>query len=180
MGAIREGELRPVEKGRQGEQVRSADAGDEITARLEAAGFAVASEASGEEAGESGLYILWLRLPRAVRVRVGRLGEAAFPPGLYAYVGSAQRNRGARIRRHLRVEKPLRWHIDYLRPYGEVVGVTYVEGRREDECRLVAAVCDSLPGERVFPGFGASDCRCGGHLVRVRGRLSGLVSYGSL
>ena len=60
-----------------------------------------------------------------------------FSPGLYAYVGSAQRHRRARVARHLRLEKTKRWHIDYLRPAAEVVAVTYCNGDRADECRLV-------------------------------------------
>lgn len=114
---------------------------------------------------DSGLYVLWLHLPGGRRLTVGALGEVDFEPGVYAYVGSAQRRRTARIRRHLLREKPLRWHIDYLRPHGEVIAISYLGGRREEECRLVEALLRGAKGRRAVPRFGASDCRCGGHLL---------------
>lgn len=116
---------------------------------------------------DSGLYILWLRLDEPVSARIGALGTLSFQPGLYAYVGSAQRNRAARVQRHLRREKPLRWHIDYLRPHGEVVHVTRRDGARADECRLVEDVIQTAGARRSHLGFGASDCRCGGHLLWI-------------
>ena len=116
---------------------------------------------------DSGLYIVWLELDKPVSVRVGALGQLSFDPGLYAYVGSAQRNRSARIQRHLRREKPLRWHIDYLRPHGEIKEVTCYDGERSDECRLVEEVIHKTGAHRSHPGFGASDCRCGGHLLLI-------------
>jgi len=114
---------------------------------------------------DRGLYILWLELRAPVDVKVGALGTLHFEAGLYAYVGSAQKNRSARIARHLRLDKPLRWHIDYLRPHGEIVDVTCREGGREDECRLVDELIERARARRSHPGFGAGDCRCGGHLL---------------
>ncbi len=114
---------------------------------------------------DSGLYILWIHLPEGRRVRIGALGEFAFEPGMYAYVGSAQRGRTARVRRHLRREKAMRWHIDYFRRHGEVVALSYVDGEREGECRLARALLDAAGGVRAAPHFGDSDCGCGGHLI---------------
>lgn len=116
---------------------------------------------------DRGLYIIWIKIPAVTTIRVGALGTLTFEPGLYAYVGSAQRHRSARVQRHLRREKPLRWHIDYLRPHGEVVDVTYCDGGREDECRLAESVIRKAGARRAHPGFGASDCGCGGHLLAV-------------
>ncbi|MBO2520575.1 MAG: DUF123 domain-containing protein [Firmicutes bacterium] len=116
---------------------------------------------------DSGLYILWLRLSRDVRVPVGALGEVSLEKGVYAYVGSAQRNRLARVRRHLRRDKVKRWHIDYLRPYGDVVAVTLSDGAKADECRLANYLIERWGALRAVPRFGASDCRCGGHLLAV-------------
>lgn len=115
---------------------------------------------------DQGLYVLWLRLPHPVTVQVGALGRFSLGAGPYAYVGSAQRNRQARVDRHFRLDgKRLRWHIDYLRMHGEILGVQLCDGQREDECRLAARLA-GLPGAfRAIAGFGASDCRCPGHLV---------------
>lgn len=114
---------------------------------------------------DRGLYVVWFELDAPVHTLVGTLGEGTFSPGLYAYVGSAQRHRTARIRRHLRKEKPRRWHIDYLLPSGNPVAVTLCDGEKERECQLVQELVDLLGARRAFPRFGASDCRCEGHLL---------------
>lgn len=106
-------------------------------------------------------YQLLIEVTRPVRVIIGRLGRFAFPAGRYIYTGSARRNFEARIVRHLRREKTLRWHVDYLLAAS---GVRIVGVRRyvEDECTINLAT----PGSMLIPGFGASDCRmgCGSHL----------------
>lgn len=109
-------------------------------------------------------YQLVIRVAQRTRITVGRLGSFEFPPGLYLYTGSARRNMEARIARHLRAEKALRWHIDYLLA-APGIRVTEVVRSTTDECALNCAV----DGEIVAPGFGASDCRlgCGSHLKRV-------------
>lgn len=106
-------------------------------------------------------YQLRIHVPSPVCVEVGRLGPCAFPAGDYLYTGSAKRNFQARVDRHLRKEKRLRWHIDYLLG-APGVGIVEVLGTVEAECRLNRA----SPGRILFPGFGASDCRagCGSHL----------------
>lgn len=106
-------------------------------------------------------YQLHIRLAQPLRLQIGRFGEFDFPAGDYVYTGSAKRNFEARVARHLRRDKRLRWHIDYLLA---APGVTVVEVIRsvEPECELNQATS----GELRVPGFGASDCRhgCGSHL----------------
>jgi Uri superfamily endonuclease len=106
-------------------------------------------------------YQLLIDVPRALRCVVGRLGEFDLPAGRYVYTGSAMRGLDARIARHLRHDKPLRWHVDYLLA-GPGVRVVGVVRSRRPECALNRMVRGSLP----VPGFGASDCRagCGAHL----------------
>lgn len=116
---------------------------------------------------DSGLYIVWMRLPSVAEIRVGALGTFTFAPGLYAYVGSAQRNRRARVARHLRTGKIHRWHIDYFREAARVIAVTLCDGDRSGECRLVQQLVDAYGAEWACSRFGASDCRCPGHLLRV-------------
>jgi Uri superfamily endonuclease len=107
------------------------------------------------------VYQLHIRLSRAVRLRIGRLGEFDFPAGDYVYTGSAKRNFEARIARHMRRDKTLRWHIDYLLDAMEA-RVTGVVRAQDDECELN----QTCPGVVLVRGFGASDCRkgCGSHL----------------
>jgi sugar fermentation stimulation protein A len=109
-----------------------------------------------------GTYIAVFALPQGRRVQVGRLGCFWFEPGLYLYVGSAQRNLSARLARHSRRVKPLRWHIDYLSAKATMVGAMIVPGPRERECELAAELGRRY--ELTVRGFGASDCGCGGHL----------------
>lgn len=98
---------------------------------------------------------------RGVSVTVGRLGRVAFPAGRYVYTGSARRNLEACIAKHLRSEKTLRWHIDYLLT---APGMRVFEVRRSR--RAECALNRTAAGTSLVPGFGASDCRagCGSHL----------------
>jgi Uri superfamily endonuclease len=106
-------------------------------------------------------YRLLIDVSRPVRCAIGRLGAFEFPAGRYVYTGSAKRGMDARIARHLRQQKALRWHIDYLLGAPGVRVVDVVRSRRE-ECASNRAV----RGRVVASGFGASDCRagCGAHL----------------
>ena len=89
--------------------------------------------------------------------------------GWYAYVGSAARAREARVARHLALEKPLRWHADYLFTAFPAERAWLVDGAA-GECELADALA-ALPGaERRPRRFGAGDCRCAGHLVRFARR----------
>ncbi|MGB0721771.1 MAG: GIY-YIG nuclease family protein [Gammaproteobacteria bacterium] len=109
-------------------------------------------------------YQLHIELSADVEVKVGRLGCFLFRAGRYVYTGSARRNLEARVARHLRRDKTLRWHIDYLlaRPEARVLRV---ERSNRNEC----AWNQSVHGKPAAPGFGASDCRagCGAHLLRL-------------
>ena len=112
-----------------------------------------------------GVYILLIEVLQTAEVAVGKLGVLKFTPGTYAYVGSAMRGIEARVRRHLRKEKRLRWHIDYLlaHPAARVTAV-YIRGTPK---RLECEVANALAAKcQVVPGFGSSDCRCKGHLFR--------------
>ena len=109
-----------------------------------------------------GIYIAVFHLPRPRRVRVGKLGSHRFAAGWYLYVGTAQRNLDARLSRHARRDKRLHWHIDYLSAEARMIGAILVPGPKPRECELARELADLYP--RPMPGFGASDCRCGGHL----------------
>ena len=93
---------------------------------------------------------------------MGKLGRFLFRRGFYLYVGSAQRNLSARLERHSKKIKPLRWHIDYLSTKAGMLGAIVIAGPRQRECELAKEL--ALTFELAVPDFGASDCRCGGHL----------------
>jgi sugar fermentation stimulation protein A len=109
-----------------------------------------------------GTYIAVFALSRERRIQVGKLGCFWFEPGLYFYAGSAQRSLSARLERHGRRSKPLHWHIDYLSAEAAMIGAMMVPGPRERECELAEELSHTY--KLAVPGFGASDCRCGGHL----------------
>jgi Uri superfamily endonuclease len=114
---------------------------------------------------EPGTYVLLLRLRRAQRLRIGALGVFEFPPGWYVYVGSAFGPGGlaARVARHARLAKRLRWHIDYLLPPAELYGVWAGVGWRQ-ECELTRRIASGSTARICAERFGASDCDCRSHL----------------
>lgn len=61
-----------------------------------------------------GTYILTVRLDSPRTVAVGALGTISFGAGTYIYAGSAMGGLDQRVSRHLRRDKPRRWHIDSL------------------------------------------------------------------
>ena len=63
---------------------------------------------------DSGTYALVLVLEVELRLQAGKLGIHTFPPGYYIYTGSALGGLSGRLKHHLKLEKKLHWHIDYL------------------------------------------------------------------
>jgi Uri superfamily endonuclease len=135
------------------------DGGHAIAAtpvRYPAASFA------GLPAAAPGSYLLLVRLRRGARFAAGRLPERRYPAGWYVYAGSAMSGLRSRLERYLRPGRKRHWHIDFLLDRGDAVAAWIAAGREPLECRFAAALASDL--ERV-PRFGASDCRCPGHLL---------------
>jgi Uri superfamily endonuclease len=110
-----------------------------------------------------GSYVLYMRLARALRLPVGRLGTFTFATGDYLYVGSAFGPGGmrARLRHHARISTTPHWHLDALRPYVELLGGWYSTGEQRLECTWSRALAAQPGVTAPAPGFGASDCRSG-------------------
>ena len=115
-----------------------------------------------------GVYVLIIELSQGAEVQVGALGNVHFAKGLYAYVGSAQNGLEKRIERHIRKEKQVFWHVDYLleNPDTRIRAVFVKEAPKTTECAIAEAI--GQLGEAVV-GFGCSDCRCLSHLHRIEG-----------
>jgi len=116
-----------------------------------------------------GIYALLITLDRSRNICIGRRGRFRFPAGFYLYVGSAlgPGGLGGRLGRHLRAEKRLHWHIDYLlhATGAHITQMWATEGTARRECDWAHAALQ-LPGARiVIPHFGSSDCRCAAHLL---------------
>ncbi len=112
----------------------------------------------------TGAYILLLRLANGGEIAIGRLGVTLFRRGEYAYVGSAMGGLDTRIARHLRTEKKLHWHIDYLLSRAPVADVLEFESSARIECELSAALAGSDASTVPVRSFGSSDCGCPSHL----------------
>lgn len=128
------------------------------------------------------LYVVAAWVPRRETIVVGALGPVTFARGWHAYVGSARRGRDARVARHMRAGKPLRWHADYLFARHPAVRAWLLDTPLS-ECELAAWLrAASSPGLGDVPGgpaatsaspaataarFGASDCDCPGHLLHA-------------
>lgn len=111
-----------------------------------------------------GIYCLVIKLNHGRSIQVGRLGAFPFTPGFYVYVGSAQNNLAQRIERHLRSEKKVHWHIDYLLQYGKVVYFRMLTGKKQEECALSRKLEKRKGATTPVKGFGSSDCSCTSHL----------------
>ena len=111
-----------------------------------------------------GSYVLLISLDEERSIVVGALGERNFPAGAYAYVGSAMGGLDARIARHLRADKRMHWHVDYLLAHARVVDVVRVPSEERLECRIAAALVERV---EAVQGFGCSDCACASHLFRA-------------
>jgi Uri superfamily endonuclease len=113
----------------------------------------------------SGIYHLVLRLQADTAIRVGQLGEFSFPAGYYVYTGSAMNGLEARLARHRKRRKRLRWHIDFLLRRAELVTVIAIATTDRMECERNRAVLAQPEAQVVVRGFGSSDCRCPAHLI---------------
>jgi Uri superfamily endonuclease len=108
----------------------------------------------------TGSYALLFEIERPVSIKLGDF------EGIYCYVGSAfgPGGIGARVSRHLRPEKPLQWHIDYLTTSAHFVPRAVFASDQRAECDLAGRLAGIFDGH---PGFGASDCRCPTHLFAI-------------
>jgi Uri superfamily endonuclease len=123
--------------------------------------------AVGELPREAGAYVLLINLGGPLSLDMPAFRGKSLAPGLYGYCGSAFGPGGirARVSRHLRGDKPMRWHVDRLTVAGRVEQAGIHIGGRECDLagELLARGCMA-----VLPGFGSSDCRgCPAHLLRM-------------
>ena len=108
-----------------------------------------------------GSYILVIELTEDREISAGKLGIINFSNGYYAYVGSALGGLQSRINRHLRQNKKIHWHIDYLLKEAYIRQIITCRTDKRIECKIA-----QILGSRFnsIYGFGSSDCRCRSHL----------------
>jgi len=108
-----------------------------------------------------GSYLLLIELKDKVTIQIGKLGKIDFMKGFYVYVGSAINRLESRINRHLREEKNIHWHIDFLLNSAEIINVFYKENSFKEECKISNEFKKKLQSVK---NFGSSDCKCKSHL----------------
>lgn len=117
---------------------------------------------------DSGIYILVLKAIEEFYIEHKLFNEHKFNKGYYYYIGSAQRNFGSRLKRHLLSEKIIKWHIDHLTTNKNIklVKIISFENKpKEYECKLSMYICKNIVNIELINNFGNSDCKiCQTHL----------------
>ena len=113
----------------------------------------------------SGIYLLEIILNNKKKINIGALGEYNFSAGYYYYIGSAQKNLQSRINRHLKDNKKLHWHIDYLLNYAQIINYYTILADKNYECKLFQCLNKKEIFQVPVKGLGASDCSCRSHLL---------------
>lgn len=119
---------------------------------------------------QSGAYVLLIELDKEFSGSVGSLGEISLAAGHYFYFGSARGpgGLGSRLKRHVRPDKKIHWHVDHITLAGNVIGILPIAGA--NECELCKLARNSVKLSVPVPGFGSSDCQsCPAHFFAVRG-----------
>ena len=109
-----------------------------------------------------GIYCFLGKLLADEAMRIGSLGDIELEKGYYAYVGSAMKGLDARLDRHARLDKKVKWHIDHLTTKRSFIPMTamYALTRLRRAEHSVAMGIEGQPIE----GFGCTDCECTSHL----------------
>lgn len=114
---------------------------------------------------EIGAYALVIKLAEPVKFSRKALGAAELQGDLI-YAGSANGPGGikARLARHFKSEKVIRWHVDELTTRAAGLSALVLPGGKE--CDIVKRLLESGQFQSAMPGFGSSDCSsCAAHLL---------------
>ncbi|MCK9224893.1 MAG: GIY-YIG nuclease family protein [Candidatus Muirbacterium halophilum] len=117
------------------------------------------------------LYIILLENKKNVSKNIGKKGIFLFSPGYYIYIGSAKKNPMARIERHLKKEKKLFWHIDYITSFMEIRKVLLFRFVEFTECELAQNIFNEFKVEFPGKGLGSSDCKCYSHFAKINEKV---------
>lgn len=128
-----------------------------------------------QKQNNSGIYIFELFLTNPTNIEHPKFYKNSLEIGYYYYVGSAQRNLQQRVMRHLKIDKKIHWHIDYLTTDRKFLkkNVYLIPGAlKNEECKIVDKMYVSLQLRHPIINFGNSDCRnCKSHLLYSTNRL---------
>ena len=117
---------------------------------------------------EKGSYILFFKTEEKKFITIGKLGKITIKPGIYVYIGSAFGPGGlrARIGRHLKKSKKVRWHIDYIRKELDIIDIYFSTRSEKLECIWAQEILNSGAGV-LLKNLGSSDCKCMSHFLCI-------------
>ena len=148
--------------------VKSAPPAGLLNSAQEALGTALeVTDQVSELRKRAGAYIVLVHLPSQLTLNIPRFVEREIEAGWYVYGGSARGPGGvaARVRRHLRADKVLRWHVDHITIAADVLLAASISGLTE--CEIAEALGRAPSFAYPLEGFGSSDCRtCRAHLLQ--------------
>ena len=121
---------------------------------------------------EKGTYLLLVQVEDNPIIHATKK-KWMFEKGIYAYIGSARNIGGLRVRigRHLKQDKKMYWHIDYLlaNSYVEIIGAIFTISKKNLECEVVKTLIKEGIGAPYAKRFGSSDCKkgCTSHIIKL-------------
>jgi Uri superfamily endonuclease len=128
----------------------------------------------------NGIYTLLIKVKNNKNILVGKLGNIEFKKGFYVYIGSAQNNLKARIKRHLRKNKKIFWHIDYLTSHQgtQIIEVWILsDNNRRKECEVAEKFYKEVSPCGIIRNFGSSDCKCPSHLFYFKNKRNKVRTF---
>lgn len=126
---------------------------------------------------DSGIYILEIFKHKPGRIEIGALGKIAFPAGYYYYIGTAQKNLNARIKRYLEGSDRFHWHIDYFLTEANIQNVLAWPLDKDYECQIADSLLEINEIKIIKEGLGSSDCNCRSHLLFKEAPFKNLEEY---
>ena len=119
----------------------------------------------GEGKRDRGTYVLVLKTD-GTQMAVGGLGMREFKRGFYLYIGSGMNSLSKRVSRHLKRDKKIHWHIDYLTTTTEFEIYPHlflIRGKRKEEEEIASGLMEKFNDWII--GFGSSDSSLESHLL---------------
>lgn len=113
-----------------------------------------------------GTYLLLLECLNDCEIEVGKLGKIIFKKGYYIYIGSAMNNLEKRILRHLKKDKKIKWHIDYLTTNDSfIIRKIFIKKSNKKEEEKISKIFEKY--FNFIKNFGNSDCKDNSHLFLI-------------
>ena len=120
-----------------------------------------------------GFYIFGFKNTMTLKFNIKTIPhEKSLEPSYYIYIGSAFGPGGifSRVSRHLKRDKRVKWHIDYLTNKSIIPLFVYsvLEDRKDfGECLIAKKLIEEKISKIAVKGFGSTDSPCLSHLLEI-------------